>query len=179
MHIRLRSRWVAPALLPLVAFLSPPLQEPGGGIGSEAQEATSTRESSIPSPHLAGDEEVPLAGEAELYVTVTGLGSAEGSIRIALFDDPDDFTDSPSVAAVVPATDIAPGWSVRVPFGRYAVAVIHDEDDDGELDTNFLGMPQERYGFSNDARGTFGPPSFEDASVDVRGPTVRVPVRVR
>ena len=44
-----------------------------------------------------------------------------------------------------------------------AVSVYQDEDSNGELDTNFLGMPSEPVGVSNDAKGIFGPPSYEDA----------------
>ena len=49
------------------------------------------------------------------------------------------------------------------PYGVYAIKTFHDEDKDGELNTNFLGMPTEDYGFSNNARGSFGPASWEDA----------------
>jgi uncharacterized protein (DUF2141 family) len=47
---------------------------------------------------------------------------------------------------------------------RVAFAGMHDEDSDGQLDRDFLGIPQEGYAFSNDAREPFGPPSFEAAS---------------
>lgn len=47
--------------------------------------------------------------------------------------------------------------------GVYAVAVIHDENGNGKLDTNWLGIPKEPVGASNDAKGHFGPPKFEDA----------------
>jgi uncharacterized protein (DUF2141 family) len=48
--------------------------------------------------------------------------------------------------------------------GTYAFAYLHDEDEDGHMDTDALGLPQEGYGFGNDAHGTLGPPSFESAS---------------
>lgn len=50
------------------------------------------------------------------------------------------------------------------PSGRVAFAAMHDEDADGELDRDLLGLPQEGYAFSNDAREPFGPPSFEAAA---------------
>ena len=52
-----------------------------------------------------------------------------------------------------------------VPHGTYAVRLYHDEDDDGELDTNLFGVPQEAFGFSNNARGSMGPPDFRKAAV--------------
>ena len=50
-----------------------------------------------------------------------------------------------------------------LPYGEYAIKVFHDEDEDNELDTNFLGIPSEAFGFSNNARGSFGPAAWEDA----------------
>lgn len=50
-----------------------------------------------------------------------------------------------------------------IPYGDYAIAVHHDENSNGEVDTNFLGIPTEDMGASNDAKGSFGPPSFDDA----------------
>jgi uncharacterized protein (DUF2141 family) len=51
----------------------------------------------------------------------------------------------------------------NIPFGTYAVTVFQDIDRNKELKTNFIGIPQEPIGFSNDARIKFGPPSFSDA----------------
>ncbi len=45
--------------------------------------------------------------------------------------------------------------------GKYAFKYFHDENNDEEINTNFMGIPKEGYGFSNNAKGTFGPPSFE------------------
>jgi uncharacterized protein (DUF2141 family) len=132
------------------------------------------------SPRLAGlaPASPQVVEDAVVSVRVTGLESDEGSVRVALFDGPEGFTDEPAYAGTVAPEDLSAEWSVQVPFGTYAVAVIHDRDDNGRLNTNFLGMPREPYGFSNDARGTFGAPSFEDASVSVAADTVAVTVRV-
>ena len=51
-----------------------------------------------------------------------------------------------------------------VESGSYAISVFFDENSSGLLDTNLVGMPDERYGFSNNARGIFGPPSFTEAN---------------
>jgi uncharacterized protein (DUF2141 family) len=56
-------------------------------------------------------------------------------------------------------TELAPG--------RYAIAAFCDKNGNGTLDANFVGMPTEPYGFSRDARGVFGPPSWEDAAVEL------------
>lgn len=60
-----------------------------------------------------------------------------------------------------------------VPDGTYAISTFHDEDENGELSTNFLGIPKESYGASNDAPARFGPPKWKDAKFEVRnGETV-------
>lgn len=56
-----------------------------------------------------------------------------------------------------------------IPPGTYAMAVIHDENMNGKLDTNSVGIPTEGYGFSNDARGVVGGPSFSAASFRYNG----------
>ncbi len=55
--------------------------------------------------------------------------------------------------------------------GQYAIRLIHDENQNNELDTNFLGIPKEGFGFSNDAMGKFGPKDFEEWLFDVSGDT--------
>lgn len=62
--------------------------------------------------------------------------------------------------------------------GRYAVAVVHDENGNGKLDTKIFGIPREGLGSSRDARGLFGPPGFDDAKVLLTPRRTRVPVRV-
>ena len=55
--------------------------------------------------------------------------------------------------------------------GEYGVRVMHDENDNNELDANFVGMPTEPWGFSNDAVGSFGPPKWQDVKFTVSGDT--------
>ncbi|MBL6715485.1 MAG: DUF2141 domain-containing protein [Pseudomonadales bacterium] len=57
----------------------------------------------------------------------------------------------------------------ELPGGTYAVGVFHDVDGDEALSKNFLGIPKEPFGFSNNVRGRFGPPSFKDASISITG----------
>jgi uncharacterized protein (DUF2141 family) len=54
-----------------------------------------------------------------------------------------------------------------LPLGKYAVAAYVDNNKNGRQDKNFLGVPKEIYGFSNDARGMFGPPDFTEAAFDI------------
>ena len=57
---------------------------------------------------------------------------------------------------------------VGLPPGRYVLKSFADQNSNAKLDTNLVGLPTERYGFSNDARGHMGPPSFDQAAVPVQ-----------
>lgn len=60
-------------------------------------------------------------------------------------------------------------YSFELPKGTYAIGIFVDANYNNEMDRNFFGVPKEQYGFSNDAKGSFGPPSFKDASFTVSG----------
>ncbi len=106
------------------------------------------------------------SGSGNLTILVVGFENSEGTARIGLCNSEDDWGKrDTSYAGTI--TEIK-NDSVRVtfesiPFGEYGVKVHHDEDGDNEMNTNFLGIPSEDYGFSNNSSGTFGPPDWEDA----------------
>ena len=63
-------------------------------------------------------------------------------------------------------------------YGEYAVKVFHDENKNGILDTDFLGIPDEDYGYSNDASGWFGPPSWEKAKFIFNKPEMKIKINI-
>ena len=66
-----------------------------------------------------------------------------------------------------------------LPPGRYAVATFHDRDGNGALTLWPIGLPKEAYGFSNEARGRFGPPGFAAAAFDLPAGGARQAIRLR
>ena len=116
----------------------------------------------------------PLAAASDLTITVEGIAQTQGAIMLGLFDE-DSYKGDGAVNGAVLAVESA---SVTVTFddlapGEYAVRLYHDLNEDGEMNTNPFGIPTEPYAFSNDARGRFGPASWDDAkfSVDADGTT--------
>jgi len=110
---------------------------------------------------------------ASVEVVVKNIKEPKGSIRIGLFTNQKDFMKTPIQGKVVKAT----GTEVTVvfenlPAGDYAVSVIHDENDNGELDANKMGVPKEGFAFGNNAMGSFGPPSFEKAKISLNGKNI-------
>lgn len=103
-----------------------------------------------------------------LIVKITNINSDKGKMSIGIYDTEENYDESNLFSGVI--TKIENG-SVNVtipniPFGTYAIKCFHDENGNGKLDTNFLGIPSEGYCFSNNAVGNFGPASFEDAKFE-------------
>ncbi|MFY0684658.1 MAG: DUF2141 domain-containing protein [Balneola sp.] len=97
-------------------------------------------------------------------LTINGIDKIEGDIRIAVFNSEEKYTKDPVYAIVLPVDSTTMVWEKpKMPFGEYAIAVYHDKNRNGKIDTNLLGIPKEDYGFSNDARGRFGPASWKDS----------------
>jgi len=115
---------------------------------------------------------------------MTGFKNEAGQARLAFFLDARVWPDGDGsifATAVVPISD-GQAFAIfeEVPAGPFAVSVFHDEDDDGELDSAALGIPSEAYGFSANARDMFGPPSFEEALIElVAGETKQITIKVK
>lgn len=103
---------------------------------------------------------------------VRGLRNDRGHIRGAIYPTAERFTrEGQGTATCLSSVRARVSRCVfeNVPPGHYAIGVMHDEDDDGHFDQGFMGIPEEGYGFSRDAHGTLGPPSFESAAFDFDG----------
>ena len=115
-----------------------------------------------------------LAHAADLTITVKGVRSADGAVFLALYDSDKSFMKVPQAKTTRRLNASKGDLEIVIhdlPAGKYAIACYHDENGNGKLDTNALGIPEEGYGFSNDARGTSGPPTFSEAAFDFDGKT--------
>jgi uncharacterized protein (DUF2141 family) len=117
-----------------------------------------------------------LSHAADLTITIKNVRSSTGAVFIAVYDSEASFMKT-RLAKATSKLDAAKGEMKFVihdlPAGKYAVSSYHDENGNGKLDTNPLGIPTEGYGFSNDAQGSFGPPSFAQAVFDFDDKTAR------
>tara|TARA_R110001606_G_scaffold305443_1_gene452743 strand:+ start:572 stop:991 length:420 start_codon:yes stop_codon:yes gene_type:complete len=99
-----------------------------------------------------------------LTVNISGLDSDNGKVMIALYNDAEQFLSKRYKSAMIKSTDKKVTYIFEgVPKGEYAVSFFHDENDNNKMDTNFIGIPKEDYGCSNNATGFMGPPKYEDA----------------
>jgi uncharacterized protein (DUF2141 family) len=104
-----------------------------------------------------------------LTVRVTGARNTRGKIWVTLFQGAQGFPDDPSKASRQQSADIDPNaMSAQVifkdlPQGPFAVSVLHDENGNRKMDKNFVGMPKEGYGASNNPKKKRRPPTFDEA----------------
>ncbi|HMN47890.1 MAG TPA: DUF2141 domain-containing protein [Ignavibacteriaceae bacterium] len=102
----------------------------------------------------------------KLIVKFDGVKNNDGFVKIALCNSADNYKidDKPFIGKNIKVEDKSVVIEFSdLPFGEYAVKAFHDENGNDDLDTNFLGIPKEEYGFSNNARAMFGPPSWDSA----------------
>lgn len=117
-----------------------------------------------------------------IVMQVEALKTNEGPVFCDLHNNEKAFPNKPARAVarvkVRPIGGKATCVFENVAAGRYAVAVWHDANSNQKLDTNFVGIPKESVGSSNNAKGQFGPPKFKDAAFDYRPPSLRQTIRV-
>ncbi|NNG27636.1 MAG: DUF2141 domain-containing protein [Ignavibacteriaceae bacterium] len=104
--------------------------------------------------------------KGSLIVKIIGFENNKGDCRIALdkLKNVYEGGDSVFIGKILPIINSEVSLKIdSLNYGNYAIKVFHDENSNGELDSNFLGIPTEDYGFSNNASSWFGPPSWEKA----------------
>lgn len=111
----------------------------------------------------------PFAIGADLTVTVDGINAANGTVLYELDSSTDGWDNKakPYATAAVKAAMGSVTYTFKdVPPGTYAIGVYQDENDNGKLDTNFLGIPKEGYGFSNNLH-FMRKPTFDEAHFEL------------
>lgn len=107
------------------------------------------------------------ASAGTLSVTVKGVANANGHIIVSVCDKQTFLKHCALSLSEEARSGSVTARFADVPPGRYAISVLHDENDNKKMDRNFIGIPKEGYGFSRDAKVIAGPPSFDDAAFDV------------
>ncbi len=109
-----------------------------------------------------------------IHVQVLDIRNSTGTVACALFESPEGFPynylrfATNIMVIKIRATQARCDFE-DIPPGTYALAIIHDENMNGKLDANLLGIPKEGYGFSNDVKVVLGAPSFHAASFPYDG----------
>ncbi len=134
---------------------------------------------------VSGQTPESVPGHNVIHVEISGLRSGKGQMLCALYSSAqaEAFPKKADKAVARLTAKIAERQAVcdftGVAPGTYAVSVVHDENSNGKLDTNFIGMPREGVGASNDAKGHMGPPKFSAASFRYEGGRMDLMIRVK
>ncbi|MEK6699354.1 MAG: DUF2141 domain-containing protein [Nitrospirota bacterium] len=112
-----------------------------------------------------------------IHVKILNIENSTGTVACALFESPvgfpTEFLHSATNVMIIKIRKAQARCDFEdIPPGMYAMVVIHDANMNGKLDTNLLGIPKEGYGFSNDAKGLIGAPSFSAASFTYDGQNI-------
>ena len=135
-----------------------------------------------PTQAAADDEAASIA--PTLTVERSNLQNDEGQVGCSLYSKEDGFPTKAGKADVTMFVQPKAGKALcvfkGVKPGKYAVSVMHDENNDGKLETSMIGRPKEWWGVSNNAPPErFGPPKFEAALVSYAGDAETIKVKLR
>ncbi len=127
---------------------------------------------------------VAQAAHIGIHVKILNIRNSAGSVACALFESPGGFPaeflrSATNIMIIKVRATKARCDFEDIPPGTYALAVIHDENMNGKLDSNMLGIPEEGYGFSNDAKALLGAPSFSAASFPYDGRNLELTISLR
>lgn len=109
----------------------------------------------------------------ELRISLSNIQQASGSIYVAVYDNEADYLNTDrirdkKIVALNSAGSIDISFE-NLPEGTYAITCFHDENNNGKLDTNFMGIPTEPFGFSNNAKPQFGAPTWSQTKFRLKG----------
>ena len=116
----------------------------------------------------------------ELKIELSKKRSNKGNIGIVVFNSDNGFPEAAEKAVYkkfIAAKEFP--HTIDLPSGEYAISVFHDENENQKLDTNFISIPKESFGFSNNVLGLMGPPSFEKAKFQVMNTKNKVYIELK
>lgn len=109
----------------------------------------------------------------DVVVNISNLNSNEGKVFVAIYDSKESFLGKGLKYTSIKIENNTCSTTFKdIPNGTYAISMYHDENDNDKMDTNFLGIPKEDYGCSNNAKGFMGPPKWEDAKFQINNQSI-------
>jgi len=117
------------------------------------------------------------ASSSTLVIHIKGFETSKGVAKVSVVNSKENYNAAtPFKGFNLKITNNKVKKAITLPHGEYAIKVYHDENANNELDTRIFGIPIERYGFSNNARGTLGPPEYKDAVFTLHSPKKEITI---
>ncbi|ALU74289.1 DUF2141 domain-containing protein [Tenacibaculum finnmarkense] len=114
-----------------------------------------------------------------ITVYFEGMKSDKGNLYVAIYNHKKDFLKEPIKGKIIKISDKKASLVFEnMIAGTYAISAFHDVNDNKKMDTNFIGIPKEPIGISNDAKGFMGPPKYKDARFDVIQ-SIKMTIRIK
>ena len=131
---------------------------------------------------FAGASPAGSQSTGNLIINVSGLPSSDGFALVALHNSEESYKGG-EVAAIAKTQLKVQDQKVKVvfanlPYGWYGVSLYHDENGNGQLDKNAMGIPKEAYGFSNNAKGFFGKPGYKDVMFQLNSVEMQIAIDI-
>lgn len=117
----------------------------------------------------------------ELAIRITNIQNTSGKpLLIGVYAKSDAFPgeNTSRYNKIILAKSSVATVTFKLPPGEYAVALMHDVNDDGKMEKNWIGYPTEPFGFSRNFKPKLGAPSFKDCSVDLRTGSQRIEIKL-
>lgn len=118
-----------------------------------------------------------------LTIKLTGFRNDKGQTCVSLFNNAKGYPGKYEQAYKINRSVIRGNQAIvefsDLPFGTYAVSVLHDENSNNKMDTSFIGMPKEGMGASNNPRGRLGPPTFNDAKFELSSNSKTIEISIK
>ncbi len=120
--------------------------------------------------------------KGDITIKIGNFTDNAGEVLVYLYNSADGFPQEPEKAVNFLMERIrrqkAEVTFKQVTYGTYAISVFHDQNSNKIMDLNWLGIPKEGYGISNDAKGLMGPPSFRKASFNLGAGRMEIPIQM-
>jgi uncharacterized protein (DUF2141 family) len=118
----------------------------------------------------------------KLIIDISGFPSSDGYAMVALTNSNESYKGGED-AAIAKTKTMVVGQKAQViftnlPYGWYGISLYHDENNNGKMDKNMMGIPKEAYGFSNNAKGFFGKPDYKDVKFELKSSEKKIDIKL-
>ena len=126
----------------------------------------------------------PAASEStgNLIVNISGFPSSDGFAMVALNNSEESYKGGENEAVAKTKVKVVDQKAqvifANLPYGSYGVSLYHDENTNGKMDKNVMGIPKEAYGFSNNAKGFFGKPDYKDVKFELNSAEMQIVINL-